>query len=361
MRRSSAASGWGRGGPALAGLLVAGTVHAQSAPQPPRSPQAAPESAAPLSGAPASSAARLHLDYQRGPGAHACASAEQLATAVEARLGRRVFVAASEADLHAQLRAQRVGRGYRVALQLYDRERRPLGRRQLSTRARHCSALDEALALVLSLAADVAVPPPSSAGTPVPHAPPALPQPLDTPLEIPADVLAPRQPWQVRPSVGLALLGGLLPGVALAAAFELELAPPRSWPFWVRASAFLDERTGAATGGEFSAQALELGVCPWAPRGERLEARLCAQQLLGLVGASGFGSDADRQEPRVSLALGLEQSFGYRSGDWFISVSGSLLATPARRRYYYVDGDQITLHEQGWVWGGARLALGLEL
>lgn len=358
-RSSSLRHGWCTS-PALAGLLAAGTVHAQAAPQPPKPPVAAPASAEPGSAeaAPAALPARLYLDYQRGPGAHACASAEQLAAAVEARLGRRVFVAASEADLHAQLRAQRVGRGYRVALQLYDRERRLLGRRQLSTRARHCSALDEALALVLSLAADVALPPPSS----VPAAPRAVaPQPLDTPLEIPADVPAPRQPWQLRPSAGLAALSGLLPGVALAGALELELAPPRSWPFWLRALGFLDERTGAATGGEFSAQALELGVCPWAPRGERFEARLCAEQLLGLVRARGFGSDADRQEPRVSLALGLEQSVGYRSGAWLISVSGSLLATPARRRYYYVDGDQITLHEQGWVWGGLRLALGLEL
>ena len=79
------------------------------------------------------------------------------------------------------------------------------------------------------------------------------------------------------------------------------------------------------------------------------------------MSARGFGSDADRQEPRISLALGLEQSLGYRIGDWLISVSGSLLATPARRRYYYLDEDQITLHEQGWVWGGGRLALGFEL
>jgi hypothetical protein len=161
--------------------------------------------------------------------------------------------------------------------------------------------------------------------------------------------------------VGLTLLSGMLPGAALAGTLEVGLEPPHSWPFWVRASAFFDERTGAATGGEFSAQALELGVCPFSPRGERLEARTCAQQLLGLVGARGFGSDADRQEPRVSLALGVEQTVGYRIGDWFISVSGSLLATPARRRYYYVDGPEITLHEQGWVWGEGRLALGFEL
>jgi hypothetical protein len=332
-----------------AAALVAGTVHAQAAPQPPLPPSAA-----------APAAVKLHLDYQRAPGALDCASAEQLAAAVEARLGRRVFVAASEADLHAQLRAQRVGRGYRIALQLYDRDRHPLGRRQLSTRARHCSALDEALALVVSLAADVTLPPPASAA---PLQPPlaVTPLPLDTPIEVPADASAPRQPWQVRPSVGLLLLSGLLPGVGVAAAVEVELEPPRFWPFWLRASTFLEERAGAATGGEFTAHTLELGVCPWSPRGSRWESRLCAQQLLGVLKAQGFGSDADQEEPRISFALGLEQTLGYRIGDWFISVSGSLLATPQRRRYYYVDEDQITLHEQGWIWAGGRLALGFEL
>ncbi len=349
---------WGRAWPALAGALLAGTVHAQSAPIAPPTAPPAPASASASATAPdgAVRPARLYLDYQRGPGAHACASAEQLAAAVEQRLGRRVFVARGEADLHAQLHAQRGAQGFRIELQLFDREQRPLGRRQLSTRARHCSALDEALALVLSLAADVALPPPSS----VVSAPPA-PVPLATPLQIPADVPAPRQPWQLRPSAGLGVFGGLLPGAALAVALELELRPPGGWPFWLRGSQFFDQRTGALTGGEFAARALELGVCPWSPRGERLEARLCAEQLLALVQARGFGSDADRDEPRLSLALGVEQSIGYRLGDWLISVSGSLLATPARRRYYYVDGDQITLHRQGWVWGGGRLSLGLEL
>lgn len=328
---------WRCAPPALAALLAAGTLHAQSAPP----------------ALPAVPAARLYLDYQRGPGAQTCASAEQLALAVEARLGRRVFVPAAQAQLHAELRAQRVGRGYRITLQLFDRDRRPLGRRQLSTQARHCSALDEALALVVSLAADVTLPEPS--------AEPARPVPLDTPLDIPATAPAPRQPWQVRLSAGVTLLGGFLPGAALAAALEVELAPAQFWPFWLRVSRFLEERVGVATGAELTAHGLELGVCPWTPRGERFEARLCAQQLLGLLHAQGFGSDDDRQETRISFGLGVEQTLGYRSGNWFVSVSGSLLVTPVRRRYYYLDEDQITLHEQGWIWAGGRLALGLQL
>jgi len=338
MKRSATWWCWSCALPALAALLVAGTAHAQTASQAPP---------------PAPAPARLYLEYERGPGAQACASSEQLAAAVEARLGRRVFVPAAEAELHAQLRAQRIGRGYRIALQLFDRERRPLGRRQLSTRARHCSALDEALALVVSLAADVALPPDSPE--------PAVPVPLDTPLDIPAEAPAPRQPWQVRLGASATLLSGFLPGAALAAGLELELAPPQFWPFWLRVSRFLDERVGVATGAELSAYSLELGLCPWTPRGERFEARLCAQQFLGLIQADGFGSDDDRQETRLSLGLGVEQTLGYRSGNWFVSVSGSLLATPTRRRYYYVDEDQITLHEQSWIWAGGRLALGFEL
>jgi hypothetical protein len=305
--------------------------------------------------------ARLFLDYERGAGAGTCLEPSELARAVEQRLGRAVFVAAAEADILTRIRAQRSAHGFRIDVQLLDHERRSLGRRRLHTRARHCSALDDALALVVSLAADVSSAPaaavPGVASSPVPLAP------LETPIEVPESTSEPRLGWQVRPGLGVSALSGLLPSLAWGLSAELELRPPRFWPLWLRAAAWRSQRVAAgADRAEFSAQSVELGVCPWILHWERLESRACAQQWLGRVRAKGVGFDRD-QSPGVAatLALGLNEMLSYRLGDWLISASGSLLAPLTQRRYFYVDGSEITLHDQPWVWAIGTISLGLEL
>jgi hypothetical protein len=299
-------------------------------------------------------AARLFLDYQRGPGAAGCLAPPELASAVEQRLGRAVFVAASDAEIQAQVRARRVGRGFAIDVELRAAGARSLGRRRLTTRARHCSALDDALTLVVSLAADVAV-------SPVSDAPASL-TPLETEIELPASSVAPRLGWHARPSLGVAALSGLLPAIGAGFALELELRPPRFWPLWLRAAGWGSQSVGAGLGGaEFSAQSLELGVCPWTPEWGSIELRSCAEQLLARVHAQGKGFDLVQSGASVSLALGASETLSLHFGDWFVSVSGSLLAPLVQRRYFYDDGGEITLHDQPWVWWLGGLWLGFEL
>jgi len=304
--------------------------------------------------------ARLFLDYERGPGASGCLAPRELASAVEQRLGRRVFVPAADAEIHAQVRARRAGRGFAIDVELRGPGERSLGRRRLNTRARHCSALDDSLTLVVSLAADLSLAPlaPLAAAR---EAPVSV-TPLESAIEIPASSFAPRLGWHARPGLGVTALSGLLPALGVGFAVELELRPPQFWPLWLRATRWHGQRVVAgSTGAEFSAQSLELGVCPWTLELGQLELRSCVEQLFGRVHAKGFGFDLDQSGASATLALGAMETLSFRSGDWFISVSGSLLAPLVQRRYFYLDGNEITLHDQAWVWGLGGLSLGLEL
>jgi hypothetical protein len=314
--------------------------------------------------------ALLALDYARSAGAAHCLGPAALARAVEQRLGRKVFVPRARAELQAHVRAERVAHGFRIDVELFDGEGHSLGKRHLRTRARHCSALDDSLALVVSLAVDVAASPaPQEQEQEQEQAPEASPertQPpaplaLETPIEVPASSYAPRAGWQLAPALTVLAAGGLLPGMGLGGAFELELRPPAFWALWLRAALWQPRRIGGSQGVKLSAQTLELGVCPWLFELAGVESRLCAQQLIGRVAMQGFGFDRDQSGSGASFGLGATESLRQHFGDWFISLSGSLLAPLVQRRYFYVDGGDIVLHDPAPVWAFGSLSFGLEL
>jgi hypothetical protein len=305
--------------------------------------------------------ALLALDYQRGAGAAQCLEPAALVRAVEQRLGRSVFVPAQQADLQARVRAQRAAHGFRIDVELLAGTGRSLGKRQLSTRARHCSALDDSLALVVSLAADQAVSPAPDRAPALEQLAPPAPVALQTPIEVPASSYAPRASWQLAPAFGVLAAAGLLPGAGLGGAFELELRPPAFWALWFRAALWKPQRRGAAQGVELSAQTLELGVCPWLFELAGVTSRLCAEQSIGRMAMQGFGFDRDQSGSGASFALGVTESLRHHFGDWFISVSGSLLAPLVQRRYFYVDGGDIVLHDPAPVWAFGSLSFGREL
>ncbi len=317
--------------------------------------------------------ARVHLEYIREPGAEQCQDPRELMRAVDARLGRSVFAPPLQADIEARIRARRSGVRFTIDLQLLDRSGRLLGQRELRTLARHCSALDDSLALVLSLAADLAQPPPpSSPGPSTPAEPtpttatsplqtPPAPSPLATPITLPASAHAPRLGLRVLPSLGLSVSGGLLPQVGLGLSARLELLPPRFWPLLMSASFWRSQRLGKARGAEFSAQTIELAACPWGLVLGVIDAALCVEQIVGRASASGFGFDADRVQDGWLLAFGAGASGKYWLGHAFVSLSGSLSVPVIKRRYFFTDGVDVTLHEGSWLLGSSTLAVGLEL
>lgn len=307
--------------------------------------------------------ALVHLAYERAASASGCQAPEELRSAVETRLGRTVFVPQERADFVAEVRAYRRVRRYVITLSLVDASGRRLGERRLETRARHCSALDDSLALVLSLAVDVRRPtgaPPFGAASPA--ALPALaPVALSTPLYVPEATLAPRASVVLRPSLGVAFGVGLLPHLALGAQARLGLVVPRFWPVVVDATLWHPQRLGDEQGVRFALQTLRLGVCPWQGVARGVELSVCFDELFGALQAKGFGFDEAETVERWLAAFGAGATARYGFGPGFVEAAGSLLVPVVQRRYFYTDGQQVTLYDSPWALGTLAISLGLEI
>lgn len=337
---------------ALALLFALSSGAARSAPAAPPQPDAAPLPA------------RVHMTVARSRGAEGCPALDELTTAVEQRLGRSVFVSKESADLRAEVRARRSGRSFVIDVDLFDASGRALGRRRLSTRARHCSALDDSLALVVSLVADVARPaPPDPAIPPEPQAAPAPLAPLATPVDVPETTLAPREPMRLRPALGIAVGAGLLPRASLGVSLGVELVFARFWPLWLQASYWGEQRVGADGDAEarFGLQTLRLGVCPWSARYGDVELDICGEQMFGRQQAQGFGFVRSQPGDRWVAAFGAGAGVKYWLGRSFVAASGTLLVSAVQRRYYFVDVGEVTLHDTSWVLGIGTIAVGFEL
>lgn len=311
--------------------------------------------------------ARVWLDYGRAPAASSCVSAEQLARDVEARLGRRVFVEAAQADLVARVEARRAQGRFIVDVELRDPGGRRLGQRQLSTGAAHCSSLDDSLALVLALAADAPgeTPEQPAAALPDGPSPPSAPAPpppasLETPLAIPPSTPAPRG-WRWAASAGAALASGPFPAAAFGVELGVELRPPLFWPVSLRGTWWVEQGVGGPRAGRrvhFAARTLELGVCPWTGVLGSFEAAACAVQWLGRSDARGSGFDENGVDEGWVAAAGLSPALAHRFGPLSVSAAGSLLVPLVRRRYFSRDAADITLHQQPalFVAGTLRVA-----
>lgn len=327
--------------------------------------------AEPPTGAPAPALA--HLDYERAPSAASCVSEAQLARDVEARLGRRVFVAPADAELTARVRARRVARRFVIGLELFGRDGGSLGRRELSTPSAHCSALDDSLALVLALAADMPRQPPpapraSEPAAPASTPPAAGPRPttpsLGSAISIPATTHAPRLGVRFRPSLGVAAALGLVPTLAPGLELGLELRASQFWPVMLHGAGFLEQDRASsvpAKGATFAVQTLVLGVCPWTGALGAFEASLCAVQCLGRVRARGVGFDEEQRDDGWSLHAGAALSLSREFGPLFVAASGALLVPVVRRRYFFTDDVDVTLYEQPWLGGLLALRVGTEI
>lgn len=92
------------------------------------------------------------LSWVRLAGAEQCIATHELARRVEARLGRRSFVSASQAELSFEGRIERDARhdAWLATVVVSDRQGRMLGRRELRARGAECAAIDSSLAYVFA-------------------------------------------------------------------------------------------------------------------------------------------------------------------------------------------------------------------
>jgi hypothetical protein len=245
------------------------------------------------------SAATSSLAWVRLDGAESCIAATALARAVEDRLGRRVFVSASRADLTVEgFIGPLAPSGFRASIRVTDHEGTLIGSREVETRSTSCSAIDGKLALIVSLLID----PDAREATPArpayseePAAAP--PPPVDVvPPPAPARAAAPQLPWAFDITAGAAFISGFQPGVAVGAAASVVVVPPGFVPFhasalftWPKAS-----EVAPGAGVETSTSMLELAVCPLTAGRGRVSGAACVGGIVGVTRGRGVGLEGAR-------------------------------------------------------------------
>ncbi len=310
-----------------------------------------------------SSNASARLELARADDARGCIDSKRLARAVERRLRRRVFDSPAEATLFVRVTLRRKEEEFLASIELSDTTG-VLGRRELSTAARHCSALDDSLALVVALlvespperpapveekhdraepsrAAQPAGPakPPDSAG------PPPSPTPVTPRIEIPRETLSPREPFGFLLR-GSALGGaGLLPGVAFGGELAFAVRPPHGPWIVATVEAFLSHSVSASpeAGARFARQRLGLEVC--APEVGITPLSICFGQRLGVFSASGFGFDHTFERRTVTFAFGAGPDLTFPLGRYFAGMVGARLELPVSRHHFDAALSDGSVHE----------------
>lgn len=254
------------------------------------------------------------LTVQHGPGAEACLAEPRLKRSVERRLRRRVFADPASAQLRFVVTYTVRGSETEARVEVSSIDGTPRGARTLVTSS-HCSALDDSLALSVSLLADEppdpepAGPSPSAAGsgavTALPPPAPRAPT-VPTVITIPADVAAPREPWHVQAGAALQGAVGVVPGFVPGVALHVRVVPRDFVPTTLSGEAFASgtaERDSAA-GARFRLLRVGLSWCPpvWRP-GPELS--VCFGQKVGWLRVDGFGFDHVARERRLTYALHL--------------------------------------------------------
>jgi hypothetical protein len=331
-------------------------------------PRAAAETALP----------RVHLEFERGQGTDTCIDDATLGSAVEKRLDRAVFASESAFELGLRITLERDKREFRATVVLSDRAGHPIGQRELRTRARHCSALDDSLALVVALLVDSPearehgepLPAPALQTANVDGEKPAVPPPppnTPTPLTIPPDVSAPREPYRLDVVAAVAAIVGPLPHVALGPELLVAVRPPHFAELRLRPAFFPEQQVTAPEpnrGGRLSLVSVALDVCPLEHELERVRFSGCLGQAVGWVSARGFGyldnGDASSLVYSVGAGAGAVVSL---AGPLILSLELGLAVPLQRNRYVSraADGTTLEVFRAGIISGTAAAGLGLEL
>lgn len=248
-------------------------------------------------------AAGWALLWERQPEAASCPEAEEVKTAVERRLGTRVFVEPEEARYTLAATLARGAEGMGAELTVRDARGAVVGERRHQTRSGSCAELGEALVLIVSLLVDPHAEPPApslsapplAAGTPwptpAPPPTPSAPRPPPAPERSRGDLLLlPAAAVWVLPSPSFGARLGL--GWQFAGGLVLDLT----------AEAWLPGASSASgTRWRYQAGATALTACPPALAVQHL--RVCLEtELLGVLARS---EDAARGWlPGWALGLG---------------------------------------------------------
>lgn len=315
------------------------------------------------------------LSWSRSDGARECITAGALAKAVEARLGRSVFVSPAAAEFTLEARIEGAPSRWSASITVQDREGHRIGQRELTSAESDCRALDPSLSLMLALAIDPNATLVTGASLePLPRPAPAL-EPIErhpavfAPRPVAPDVdTAPSVPSAASRIAGayaeasMRLSFGLLPGSVVPGLEVATMVPiQESWIVRVGASAWLPAHAEGPDGGVFISQfAAAMGLCGrWRSAGAFLLA--CAGAEPGVLAAAGYGFNKTvAADYRFALTIGPSAKVGvHLGGRFWAQLGGDVLVPIIRHQFYYLNGDgnAVEVYRQPAVAGAASLAI----
>ncbi len=286
------------------------------------------------------------LSWVRMPGAERCVPSRGLAEAVEARLGRTVFVSAADAELAVEGRVEPEGEGFRATIVLSEAGGEVLGERSIATDDPSCAALAEPLALVVAVMIDpdAALRPesepsgdelaPENESENEPQEPPRVEERVVVRRErVVVERDAPSWRVELDGTVGAAL--GRLPGVAPSVAGAVYVEPPH----------FIGIELGLGLlpyashdGVTFAMGWGQISVCPFTWRPSDLSVGVCGGVNLGVA---RFEADAGEPagEEKLTGEVVLHGRLGWRLFEWLSLLARPAVLVPVRRDVFtYEDG-----------------------
>jgi hypothetical protein len=307
--------------------------------------------------------ARLEWNKEDAP---SCIDGTALASAVDARWGRPVFVSGARADVVVSGHMGRSRGGFVVTIELRREGGESLGSRTLKTAESSCRALDDSVALAVGLMLDVsrqrvaeerrATAGPLDADTAV----------FDGPtIAIPRSAEAHAKPWRVAPWVGAEMNAGLLPSAAFAARGGLAFVPPSLFRIELGVSFFVADDATVSSGRGVTASALtvDAGLCLREWERPIFSFATCAVERVGRVRGEGFGFSNDAVESGLLFDVGLRQVGLLRIADAVALRVGAQLEVPlVRYRFVFDDAEQrrLAAYEMSKISAGLDLGIGVE-
>ncbi len=273
-------------------------------------------------------------------GAESCVATQKLAQSVETRLGRRVFVSASEADLSVEGHVARVRQGFHASLSVRDAKGSLLGTRELETRDRSCDALTESLVFALAVMIDPdATAPPPEEPPPPPPAPPAPPPSPPPPAAVvvvreqPAPAAPAPQPWGIAIEGNAAIALGVVPGAGAGASLAAVVAPPHFWAIRVGGAYFFDSSQDIP-GGARATVSLAYGealLCPLARAAGRLRVLTCAGAQVGSLQTRGTGFSRNIPDESLQVNVAAKGEVSLRLVSPLVLLAGVTALVPTTR------------------------------
>jgi hypothetical protein len=259
------------------------------------------------------------LSWVRLEGAESCVATQPLARAVEQRLGRSVFVSASEAELSVEGRVEKK-KSWRAHVEVRDAAGKLLGKRDLESTAASCESLTAPLALALAVMIDPdaalgggtkadPTPPPNTSGVGDPGSIIIITEPAPSaPKQKPKKEL-----WRFETSAGFVVAPGLLPGLGFGIEASSLLTTPLAPIAGMADVVYLFEnerRISADSSIRISHLRGSVGLCPLQLEADRFVGSLCAGGALGVLLARTSGPQATGS---TQANVTLDFSFGARA------------------------------------------------